>query len=314
MIRGPGRTGDGAVRHLPGCVGAPAQRRLRGSQSEVLFRAAATSSFDAFFIVRGEPEGLRLMRLNSHAEALLGCEAREAEGQLLSDFPHVAFIAPLPLCEQVWRTGRPHDEELKHEGTGGMGAAGSGASSTRWATAWPSWCGTSPSSARTSCACGSTSAWRPSACWPRAWRTRSTTRWPSCSSNLHYIEKELRRLKLRRADLGEMMEAITDAREGAERMRGIVQSLRALARGRLGHHPADGSARGAGQLGPAGLRAAAQPGRAGAGLRRGAAGAGQPGAAVPGLRQPADQRHAGAAGPRAEAGAAGDRGCTTLAR
>jgi two-component system NtrC family sensor kinase len=33
------------------------------------------------------------------------------------------------------------------------------------------------------------------------------------------------------SDMGEMMEAITDAREGAERMRGIVESLRALARG-----------------------------------------------------------------------------------
>jgi signal transduction histidine kinase len=50
-------------------------------------------------------------------------------------------------------------------------------------------------------------------------------------SNVHYIEKELRRLKLPAADMGEMQEALTDAREGAERIRDIVQSLRALARG-----------------------------------------------------------------------------------
>jgi signal transduction histidine kinase len=60
------------------------------------------------------------------------------------------------------------------------------------------------------------------------------------SSNLCYIEKELRRLKLPPSDLGEMMEAITDAREGADRMRDIVQSLRALARGdSISTHPMD---------------------------------------------------------------------------
>ena len=106
--------------------------------------------------------------------------------------------------------------------------------------------------------------------------------------------------------MGELMEAITDAREGAERMRGIVQSLRALSRGDPVttqpmdlHEVLDNSV----QLV---VGAAAQPGRAGARLRRGAPGAGQPGAAVPGLRQPAGQRRAGAAADGRRRDPAGD--------
>ena len=160
-----------------------AQRR-----SEALFRAAASNSFDAFFILRGEETQLRLLRLNMQAEALLGLEAREAEGRVLTDFPHAVFIAPFALCEQVWGSGQTHDSELEQE------LPGLGRRWFRrqldggWGTASPSPCATSPSSASASRACGSTSAWPPWARSPPGWRTRSTTPWPSCLSNLGFLD------------------------------------------------------------------------------------------------------------------------------
>jgi two-component system NtrC family sensor kinase len=208
------------------------QRRSEAarSQSEALFRTAASSSFDAFFIVRNEPEGLRLLHVNTHGEALLGCTAREAEGHLLGEFPHAAFIAPLPLCQEVWRTGKPHDEEFKqalprHE--------------QRWFRRQLSAVGE----------CLAVMVRDITEHRENELRLRLNERMAAVGmlasgvaheinnplafvlSNLHYIEKELVRLKLPLEDMGEMREAITDAREGAERMRGIVQSLRALARG-----------------------------------------------------------------------------------
>jgi two-component system NtrC family sensor kinase len=229
ILRGP----DGQVTGLYGiCRDVSNHRRTEAarSQSEVLFRAAATSSFDAFFLVRGEPEGLRLMRLNSHAEALLGCEARNAEGRLLSDFPQVAFIAPLPLCHQVWQTGKSHDEELKQERPG---------HGRRWFRRQLNAVGD----------CMAILVRDITEHRETELRLRLNERMAAVGmlaagvaheinnplafvlSNLHYIEKELRRLKLNQPDMGEMMEAITDARDGAERMRDIVQSLGAMSRG-----------------------------------------------------------------------------------
>jgi signal transduction histidine kinase len=208
-------------------------------QSETLFRAASSSSFDAFFILRGEPQGLRLLSLNSHAESLLGCTAREAEGHLLSEFPQAAFIAPRAQCEEVWRTGKPHDEEVEHVQPG---------KGRRWFRRQLNPVGD----------CIAVMVRDITEQRENQMRLRLNERMAAVgmlaagvaheinnplafvSSNLCYIERELRRLQLSPADLGEMMEAITDAREGADRMRDIVQSLRALARGdSISTHPMD---------------------------------------------------------------------------
>jgi signal transduction histidine kinase len=53
------------------------------------------------------------------------------------------------------------------------------------------------------------------------------------SSNLGFIGTELRQLALPEDALRELLEALSDAREGTERMRLIVQSLQALSRGEL---------------------------------------------------------------------------------
>ncbi|WP_224242755.1 PAS domain-containing sensor histidine kinase [Hyalangium gracile] len=227
------RRADGQVTGLFGiCRDVSDHRRSEAarSQSEALFRAASSNSFDAFFIVRADSEGLRLLHVNTHAEALLGCAARQAEGHLLSDFPQAAFIAPPPLCQEVWRTGKPHDEELKQV----LPRHG-----RRWFRRQLSAVGE----------CMAVMVRDITEHRENELRLRLNERMAAVGmlaagvaheinnplafvlSNLHYIEKELRRLKLAQSDLGEMMEAITDAREGAERMRGIVQSLRSLARG-----------------------------------------------------------------------------------
>ncbi|WP_240486656.1 PAS domain-containing sensor histidine kinase [Hyalangium minutum] len=229
ILRGP----DGQVTGLYGiCRDMSAHRRSEASrnQSEVLFRAAAASSFDAFFVVRGEPEGLRLMRLNSHAEVLLGCAAREAEGRLLSEFPHIAFIAPQALCEQVWRTGKAHDEELKLEEPGHR---------RRWFRRQLNPVGD----------CLAILVRDITEQRENELRLRLNERMAAVGmlaagvaheinnplafvlSNLHYIEKELQRLKLVPDEQSELLEAFNDARDGAERMRAIVQSLGALSRG-----------------------------------------------------------------------------------
>ncbi|HEX8703426.1 MAG TPA: ATP-binding protein, partial [Myxococcaceae bacterium] len=238
LIRNP----DGQVLGLFGiCRDLSEHRRSEAArnQSEALFRAAASSSFDAFFILRGEPEGLRLLSLNSHAESLVDCSAREAEGRLLSEFPQVAFIAPERLCQEVWRTGRPHDEEVEHE---------HGRQGRRWYRRQLNAVGD----------CIAVMVRDITEQRESQMRLRLNERMAAIgmlaagvaheinnplafvSSNLCYIEKELRRLNLAPGDLGEMMEAITDAREGADRMRDIVQSLRALARGdSISTHPMD---------------------------------------------------------------------------
>jgi signal transduction histidine kinase len=51
------------------------------------------------------------------------------------------------------------------------------------------------------------------------------------SSNLGFIGSELRGLTLPEEELRELLDALSDAREGTERMRLIVQSLQALSRG-----------------------------------------------------------------------------------
>ncbi|MBN1207986.1 MAG: PAS domain-containing protein [Myxococcaceae bacterium] len=209
-----------------------AQRRSEAArnQSEALFRAATRSSFDAFFIVREEAEGLRLLHLNPHAEALLECEARAAEGRLLSEFPLADLVAPRALCREVWRTGRPHDEELKQEHP---------RHGRRWFRRQLNAVGD----------CMAVMMRDITEHRENELRLRLNERMAAVGvlasgvaheinnplafvlSNICYIGKELRRLKLAPDELGEMMEAISDARDGAERMSGIVQSLRSLARG-----------------------------------------------------------------------------------
>jgi two-component system NtrC family sensor kinase len=236
------RRADGQVVGLFGIsrdVSAHRRTEEERTQSEALFRTAARSSFDAFFVFRGEPEGLRLMMLNSHAEALLGCEARKAEGRLLSEFPYVGFIAPTQLCQEVWRTGKAHDEELRQT----LPRQGD-----RWFRRQINAVGD----------CVAVMVRDITVQRENEVRLRLNERMAAIgmlaagvaheinnplafvSSNLCYIEKELRRLKQAPVDMGEMMEAITDARDGAERMRVIVQSLKTLARGdSITTHPMD---------------------------------------------------------------------------
>jgi signal transduction histidine kinase len=58
------------------------------------------------------------------------------------------------------------------------------------------------------------------------------------SSNLGYIQSELRRPEPLEELRSELLEAVTEAREGAERMRLIVQSLQSLSRGEpVSAHP-----------------------------------------------------------------------------
>ncbi|WP_375765611.1 PAS domain-containing protein [Archangium gephyra] len=208
-------------------------------QSEALFRAAASNSFDAFFILRGEPEQLRLLRINTHAESLLGCDARAAEGRPLSDFPQAAFVAPRHLCDQVWGTGRTHDDEVDQLLPG---------KGRRWFR-------------RQLCAVGDCMAVTVrdiTAQRENEVRLRLNERMASIgmlaagvaheinnplafvSSNLGFIGTELRRLTLPEEDGQELMEALNEAREGTERMRLIVESLRALSRGdTVTTHPLD---------------------------------------------------------------------------
>jgi PAS domain S-box-containing protein len=199
-------------------------------QSEALFRAAASSSFDAFFILRGEPEGLRLLRLNTHAEALLGREAREVEGHLLSEFPQGAFIAPRDVCERVWQTGRTHDDEVDQVLPG---------KGRRWFRRQLSAVGD----------CMAVTVRDITEQRENEMRLRLNERMASIgmlaagvaheinnplafvSSNLGFIGTELRRVELPEEDRHDLLEALTEAREGAERMRLIVQSLQALSRG-----------------------------------------------------------------------------------
>ncbi|QRO01819.1 PAS domain-containing protein [Archangium violaceum] len=208
-------------------------------QSEALFRAATSSSFDAFFIVRGEQEHLRLLRINAHAESLLGCEARQAEGRLLSDFPHAAFIAPRALCEQLWRTGQNHDDEVDQVRPG---------QGRRWFRRQLSAVGD----------CLAITMRDITEQRENELRLRLNERMASIgmlaagvaheinnplafvSSNLGFIATELRRLALPEEELRELLEALTEAREGTERMRLIVESLRALSRGdQTTTHPLD---------------------------------------------------------------------------
>jgi len=182
---------------------------------------------------RGEAEQLRLLRLNTHAESLLGCEARAAEGKPLSDFPQVAFIAPRHLCDQVWRTGRTHDDEVNQLLPG---------KGRRWFR-------------RQLCAVGDCMAVTVrdiTAQRENEVRLRLNERMASIGmlaagvaheinnplafvssnlSNLGFIGTELRRLSLPEEDGQELMEALNEAREGTERMRLIVESLKALSRG-----------------------------------------------------------------------------------
>ncbi|MFL5354167.1 ATP-binding protein [Archangium sp.] len=199
-------------------------------QNEALFQAAAGSGSGAFFILRTGGEGPRLVRLNALAESLLGCGARAAQGRLLSEFPQAAFIAPADVCEQVSRTGEPHDAEveqvLRRRGR-------------RWFRRHVSAVG----------GCLAITVRDITEQRENEARLRLNERMASIgmlaagvaheinnplayvSSNLGFIGTELRQLALPEDALRELLEALSDAREGTERMRLIVQSLQALSRG-----------------------------------------------------------------------------------
>jgi PAS domain S-box-containing protein len=200
-------------------------------QSEALFRAAASSGPDAFFILRAEAGGgLRMLHLNALAESLLGHEGRGAEGRLLSDFPHAAFIAPPHLCEQVWRTGQSHDAEVEQV-LRGLGR--------RWFRRQVRVVGDClaltvrditeqrETEARLRLNERLASIGRLAA--GVAHEINNPLAFVSC--NLGFIGTELGRLPMPEEERRELLEALSDAREGTERMRLIVQSLQSLSRG-----------------------------------------------------------------------------------
>ncbi|MGZ3457045.1 MAG: PAS domain-containing sensor histidine kinase [Archangium sp.] len=232
-IQGQIRWPDGRVVGLFGIereLSHPRRNEAAQRQCEALFQAAASSNSDAFFVLRAEGEGLRVLRLNAHAGSLLGCEVRAAEGRLLSEFPHAAFIAPTHLCEQVWRTGQPHGEEVEQV----LRKRG-----RRWFRRQLSAVGD----------CMAVTVRDITGQRESEARLRLNERMASIgmlaagvsheinnplafvSSNLCFIGSELRRLALPEGEQRELLEALSDAREGAERMRLIVQSLQALSRG-----------------------------------------------------------------------------------
>ena len=227
------RRADGQVVGLFGIARDMSHHR-RGEearrQSETLYRAAASSTLDAFFILGGDHEGLRLLRVNAHGAALLGCEAREAEGHVLSNFAHATFIAPRELCEEVWRTGQTRDDEVEQE----LPERGA-----RWFRRQLNAVGD----------CVAVTVRDITEQKQAEARLRRNERMASIgmlaagvaheinnplafvSSNLGFVDNELRRLKLPEEDARELLEAVGEAREGAERMRLIVQSLKLLSRG-----------------------------------------------------------------------------------
>ena len=215
-------------------LGDEARRR-----NEALFRLAVSGSFDAFFILRGEAEGRRVLHLNSHAETLLGCRAREAEGHFLSEFPHAAFIAPPSACEEFWRTGKPQTEEVLQEMPG---------SGRRWFRR----------ELRAVGDCLAVTVRDITEQRESETRLRLNERLASIgmlaagvaheinnplafvSSNLSFIQTELRELEQPEDVQNELLEAVAEAREGVERMRLIVQSLQSLSRGDpVSSHPVD---------------------------------------------------------------------------
>ncbi|HYO72019.1 MAG TPA: ATP-binding protein [Archangium sp.] len=225
------RSEDGQVMGLFG-IARDLSTQLRGDEArrrnEALFRLAVGSSFDAFFILRGETEGMRVLHLNTHAEALLGCRAREAEGHLLSEFPHAAFIAPPSACEAFWRTGKPQDEDVLQE----LPGAG-----RRWFRR----------ELRAVGDCLAVTVRDITEQRESEARLRLNERMASIgmlaagvaheinnplafvSSNLGFIQDEL--CQLEQPEGTDLLEAVAEAREGVERMRLIVQSLQSLSRG-----------------------------------------------------------------------------------
>ncbi|MFE8604247.1 ATP-binding protein [Archangium violaceum] len=200
-------------------------------RNEALFRAAASGSPDAFFLLGIEEGGSpRLLHLNARAESLLGHAARGAEGRLLSDFPHATFLAPPSLCEQVWGTGEPHDAEVEQV-VRGLGR--------RWFHR----------QVRAVGDCLAVTVRDITEQRETEARLRLNERLASIgrlaagvaheinnplayvAGNLGFIGTELCRLPLPEEDRRELLEALSDAREGTERMRLIVQSLQSLSRG-----------------------------------------------------------------------------------
>jgi two-component system, NtrC family, sensor kinase len=227
------RREDGQVQGLFGIARDMSTHRRNEAaqkQSEALFRATASSSFDAFFLLRHEQGALRILRLNQHAERLLRQEGSSVEGRSLADVPHATFLAPLALCEELWSSGRTHDDEVEQV-VPGLGR--------RWFRRQLSPVGD----------CMAVTVRDITVQRESEVRLRLNERMASVgmlaagvaheinnplafvSSNLNFIHTELRRMQLPEEDSHELLEAIGEAREGAERMRLIVQSLRALSRG-----------------------------------------------------------------------------------
>ncbi|WNG58299.1 PAS domain-containing protein [Archangium gephyra] len=236
------RSEDGQVVGLFG-IARDLSTQLRGEEArrrnEALFRLAVGGSFDAFFILRGETEGMRVLHLNTHAESLLGCRAREAEGHFLSEFPHAAFIATPAACEAFWRTGKPQTEEVLQDMHG---------SGRRWFRL----------ELRAVGDCLAVTVRDITEQRESEARLRLNERMAAIgmlaagvaheinnplafvSSNLGFIQTELRQLEQPEDVRRDLLEAVAEAREGAERMRLIVQSLQSLSRGDpVSSHPLD---------------------------------------------------------------------------
>ena len=197
-------------------------------QSEALFRATSNSSFDAFFLLREDPDGLRLLRLNSHGEALLGCQATEAEGGLFTEFPQANFIAPPQLCQEVWRTGKPHDEEVEQVLPQGR----------RWFRRQLNAVGN----------CMAVMMRDITRLRENELRLRLNERMAAIGmlaagvaheinnplafvrSNLHFLQKELLALPLPSEVRGEFEEVLTETRTGLDRIQQIVADLRGFSR------------------------------------------------------------------------------------
>ena len=228
------RDAEGQVQGLFG-IARDLSAHLRGDEArrrnEALFRLTVGGSFDAFFILRSEPGGARVLHLNAHAESLLGCRAHEAEGHVLSDFPHAGFVASPAACEEFWRTGKPQDEEVLQELPG---------QGRRWFRRQMRAVGD----------CLTVTVRDITQQRENEARLRLNDRMASIgmlaagvaheinnplafvSSNLAFIRNELRQPQQPLEELrAELLEAATEAGEGAERMRLIVQSLQSLSRG-----------------------------------------------------------------------------------
>ena len=201
--------------------------------SEALFRAASSSSFDAFFILQDEGPRCACRARQRPRRAGAGPGGRgQAEGRLPLGFtPRGLPGAPPPCARKCGaRAARMTPRWSK----------GLPARSRRWfrrqlhaggRVTWPSRCATSPSSASNELRLRLNERMASIGMLAAGVAHEINNPLAFVSSNLSFIGTELDRLSIPEEDSHELRDAITEAREGTERMRLIVQSLRALSRG-----------------------------------------------------------------------------------